>query len=177
MTKSLRAPWAPLSALEVAANRAAWTAALRSGNYRQTRRALRRHDSFCCLGVAEDVVDCTWSDREVAVRGLDYATHVASHPEIPSVAQNVTLTTLTRVGASRLGLPIVPWVAYRDPRPPSDAPLTGWHITTLVKLNDEYRLNFAQIADVIDRQGEAWDGSWEYATELAKLWNRRGATA
>lgn len=158
MTKSLREPWPELPAVEVAANRAAWVAALRSGNYRQARRALRRHDSFCCLGVAEDVVDCTWSDRDVSIYGSDYATHVASHPEVPGVARNVVMTTLTRVGAARLGVPVVPWVAY--PVEPRDVPR---FTTTLVRLNDEHHLSLAQIADVIEAQGEHWDGTWEQA--------------
>ena len=32
-----------------------WIAALRSGEYRQTRDVLRSHDGYCCLGVACDV--------------------------------------------------------------------------------------------------------------------------
>ena len=32
-----------------------WTAALRSGDYRQGRGSLRRDDGFCCLGVACDI--------------------------------------------------------------------------------------------------------------------------
>ena len=35
--------------------RAAWVKALRSGEYRQTRHALRIGDEMCCLGVACDV--------------------------------------------------------------------------------------------------------------------------
>jgi len=41
----------------------AWLAALRSGNYAQTRGALRRTDGFCCLGVLCDV-------RKDTVRGI-----------------------------------------------------------------------------------------------------------
>ena len=33
----------------------AWVKALRSGRYKQTRRALRVGDAFCCLGVACDL--------------------------------------------------------------------------------------------------------------------------
>jgi hypothetical protein len=36
---------------DYAANRAAWVAALRSGNYQQGREYLRLGDTFCCLGV------------------------------------------------------------------------------------------------------------------------------
>lgn len=36
-------------------NLAAWIAALRSGEYQQTHRALRSSGGFCCLGVACEV--------------------------------------------------------------------------------------------------------------------------
>jgi hypothetical protein len=35
--------------------RAQWCAALRSGDYQQAKRALRRGDSYCCLGVLCDL--------------------------------------------------------------------------------------------------------------------------
>ncbi len=42
-----------------------WVAALRSGKYKQGRGCLRRHDSYCCLGVLCDlhaqVTDWKWS--------------------------------------------------------------------------------------------------------------------
>ena len=34
-----------------------WLVALRSGDYKQGRRALRVGDRFCCIGVAADLVD------------------------------------------------------------------------------------------------------------------------
>jgi len=34
-----------------------WLAALRSGDYKQGRGALRRRTGFCCIGVAADLVD------------------------------------------------------------------------------------------------------------------------
>ena len=36
-------------------NAKAWVKALRSGDYQQTRHALRRDNGFCCLGVACDL--------------------------------------------------------------------------------------------------------------------------
>ena len=42
-------------------NRSKWVAALRSGTYAQTRRALRTSEGWCCLGVACDVLgDGQW---------------------------------------------------------------------------------------------------------------------
>lgn len=34
-----------------------WTAALRSGNYPQTKHVLRNTQGFCCLGVLADLID------------------------------------------------------------------------------------------------------------------------
>lgn len=173
MTKSLRYPFPELSPVEVQANRAAWLAALRSSNYRQARRALRRANSFCCLGVAEDVVDCEWVLRPGA-ESLDPATHLATHPGVPGAHDNATLTTLTRVGASRLGVSVVPWVVYRSARPVGNL-VPFWYATTLVKLNDENRLTLAEIADVIELQGESWNGEYNQAVGLAKVLQRRDA--
>ena len=42
--------------------RAKWVDALRSGKYQQTRSALRLGDTYCCLGVACDVLgDGEWT--------------------------------------------------------------------------------------------------------------------
>lgn len=39
-----------------------WIAALRSGKYSQLKGALRRHDSFCCLGVGCEVAQLPASE-------------------------------------------------------------------------------------------------------------------
>lgn len=44
---------------QIAANRANWLTALRSGKYKQGQSSLRNGDSFCCLGVACDLFDAT----------------------------------------------------------------------------------------------------------------------
>lgn len=47
--------------------KAKWVAALRGGNYKQTRQCLRKNEnSFCCLGVLCDILHPEgWSSREV----------------------------------------------------------------------------------------------------------------
>jgi len=37
-----------------------WVQALRSGEYKQGKGALRVNDRFCCLGVACDIFGATW---------------------------------------------------------------------------------------------------------------------
>lgn len=50
-----------------------WIEALRSGEYRQARRALRRGNKFCCLGVLCELMGATWddgdTDRNASING------------------------------------------------------------------------------------------------------------
>lgn len=148
----------PVLDAAVRENRAAWLAALRSGNYRQARRALRRHDRFCCLGVAEDVLDCDWSP--ISVLG-DPATHAAVHPA--RVGRDSSLTSLTRTARVRLGLVGVSVAAWNHG-------INAWVDTTLVQLNDVWRLDFKTIAAVIVDQGDDWVGDRYAARQLAARW-------
>lgn len=151
---------------EVAANRHAWLAALRSGNYRQARRALRTHEGFCCLGVAEDVLDCDW----LSIAQYDACgTHLAAHGD-PSGVRDTSLTSLTWTAMTRLGLVQVAPTVVVYQRHAARPYLTGWSYTTLVGLNDTYRLSLAAIADVVELQGENWDGSVDRAKRLAARW-------
>lgn len=53
--------------------KAKWIEALRSGNYQQGRKHLRSlDDKFCCLGVIEDVMGCTWEEttRNYEIKGF-----------------------------------------------------------------------------------------------------------
>lgn len=43
---------------QIEANRRAWIAALRSGEWKQTRFGLHREDRHCCLGVADKIGNC-----------------------------------------------------------------------------------------------------------------------
>lgn len=162
-----------LSPDEVTANRRAWLAALRSGNYPQARRALRSGSSFCCLGVAEDVLNCRWEPIRFHD---DSATHIASHVAADDHVIDTSLTSLTRTTMRRLGLVhCTPTVAfYRRYANESQAHFNGWAYTTLVGLNDTYRVDLATIADLIEDQGEDWDGGVDAARELAARRARDG---
>jgi len=56
-----------------------WIAALRSGEYKQTKGALRKADGFCCLGVLcdltrkEGLVSTDWKERLVTTNRLYFA--------------------------------------------------------------------------------------------------------
>lgn len=125
---------------EVAANRRVWLAALRSNNYAQGRHVLRNHDNYCCLGVAEDTLDCTWTPS------IDRGSFVASHGGTGSA------TGLTTRAMHLLGLRST-WVAAWVPTHAS------WQPVTLVNLNDDLGFTLAQIAAVIEDQGEEWVGT------------------
>jgi len=109
--------------------RKAWTKALRSGEYKQGRRALcveekGRPPTWCCLGVGVDVlIDGEWKYEDA--RGL----------------------------WSCRGDTGLPSVTYREMGLPSDDPVVTFdgRLTTLAILNDD-GVPFPEIADIIDEQ-------------------------
>lgn len=63
-----------------------WLEALRSGNYKQGRRCLRKDDRFCCLGVLCDISKLgKWEAPNGAYCGMGYVT--------PEGFEDTTLTT------------------------------------------------------------------------------------
>lgn len=163
----------PLDAATVAANRAAWTAALRSGDYAQGQGALRVDDhdgrpTYCCLGVAEDVRGADWSpvvlvDDDDDDGHVRERTHTGTH-ELPDGSE-LNGVGLTRAGRRWLGLSSgAPSVVYR-----CDQYAGTWCVATLVDLNDSLTFTFDEIADVLDDQPADWDGTPEFAeTELRR---------
>lgn len=140
---------------EVAANRRTWLAALRSGNYAQGTHVLRNHDNYCCLGVAEDTLDCTW-------RPSHRDTFVASHDD-----RDVGSSTgLTKRGMRLLGLRST-WIVVRLHNAND-----SWQPATLVNLNDDLGYTLSQIADVIEDQDDDWDGSHTRALAEAERRNQ-----
>lgn len=60
--------------------------ALRSGDYRQGRGALRTHDGYyCCLGVAACVADAQWIEdhNTFYLIGIDYECHQRTSSSLP----------------------------------------------------------------------------------------------
>jgi hypothetical protein len=71
------------TAEERKANRAKWVAALRSGKYRQARKALTRDGGFCCLGVACDISGLVIWRGDTALAGGD-----AMHLSLPRAVRD-----------------------------------------------------------------------------------------
>lgn len=109
--------------------KAAWLAALRSGQYRQARGALYdpRIDAYCCLGVACEVYRLTTGEgRWTSVAGFFRAS------EDDEQAYSGTLPPAVRE-----------WYGL----PESDPVVAGLHLT---ELNDTEGASFEQLAQLIE---------------------------
>jgi hypothetical protein len=150
---------ATYTAEEVTAHRAAWLAALRSGDYAQATGALRIENTYCCLGVVEEVRGANWrhvdslrDEDEEDDHAVDDGTH-----GVPDVHDTYAFTTLSRDAQRWLGVVNDnPYVCYRPA-----GTTERWYLSELVALNDDGRLTLAAIADVVADQRADWDGSRE----------------
>jgi hypothetical protein len=148
-----------------AAQRAArekWIQALESGNYSQTTRTLARRTSpfsveFCCLGVACEISREN-TDGWVGVDGI------LGFPNTNGF-NGVEKATLPGAIQEELGfttdIPMVYAPELRDhPRnlheDGSRENESGWF--GLTELNDDFRLSFEEIAGILRRQDNDWDG-------------------
>jgi len=119
-----------------------WVEALRSGKYQQGRLSLRNtSNQFCCLGVlcdiAKDELGLDWILKEEWSKyQIDNNCTV-----LPS-----SLKELIGIGGC-LGIIIDATKLSSEYGIPSDT-----KYTTLVELNDYWRLSFNQIADILEQQ-------------------------
>lgn len=108
-----------------------WIAALRSGNYSQTRQVLRDCQGYCCLGVLTDLYLQEKGEKwEEEMIGED------SYYYFDCTEENITAPVIKWAGLDSCD----PDVVYNE------------DLSTLTTLNDEERLDFNQIADVIEEQ-------------------------
>jgi hypothetical protein len=106
----------------------AWVAALRSGDYVQGRTALRYSDSYCCLGVLCDL----------AVKADVADWRATGQPNSFSCGQQ----------SGTLPFSVQDWAGLVSPDPVLIYKGTR---RSLSGLNDTERLNFSQIADLIEQ--------------------------
>lgn len=140
--------------------KAAWLAALRSGEYRQGRnRLLTVEDrSFCCLGVLCDLwvkqnpdAAPKWSEKgHLTPLGLTPASYPSTEI-LKWASKSKKCEYGARISAStlrELGIPLA--------RPPLDVDLDAAAGRTpsynLAEMNDVLKLTFEQIADAIERE-------------------------
>lgn len=125
-----------------------WVEALRSGKYKQGRKALRdKHNKYCCLGVLCDISkkDLKISWKEVTED--DVYSFKDSYGVLPDVmlgylgldCNNVLIKT------SNSKIPI-------DKMEKIGIPGYNKKYISLITLNDRYKLSFEQIADIIEEE-------------------------
>lgn len=121
---------------------AAWTTALRSGDFKQSRNVLRRHDGCsCCLGV--------WAETKQVPKG-----HQLEHPGDTDFWYTFPVPNPHKTHKSATSLPHE-WFAqffdFDDTGESMDKTNAVAHlIGEFIEMNDDKRFTFAQIADWID---------------------------
>lgn len=111
----------------------AWLDALRSGEYKQGRDALRNGDNFCCLGVACEVALKQGVELDVKALSSGLYSYDGSEGVVPLKVQD--------------------WLGLHTPSGMShwSSPLMG--CTTL---NDTSRMPFERIADHLEENADAY---------------------
>lgn len=111
-----------------------WIAALRSGDYKQTQNRLRSSDdAFCCLGVACDTYNPDLWERQYYL-GAEYALPLEVLLAL-GLSPDCDIDVSKEEFESIIGREV-------------SNPLGN---VSLFELNDEYGLNFNQIADVLEK--------------------------
>lgn len=109
--------------------RAQWTAALRSGEYRQGQAVLRSiNDRFCCLGVL-----CDLAEKAGVIRAHKTPDDWAYDGEDAYLPEAV-----------------MDWAGITDASPHVNVPSSMEDDPSLTSLNDDEEWTFDQIADAID---------------------------
>lgn len=111
--------------------KAKWIAALRSEKYPQTTEILRNCQGYCCLGVLTDLY--------LQEKGEEWGQQVRegdTYYHFNYDAENISSFVINWAGLNSYD----PDVVYNE------------DLSTLITLNDKERLNFNQIADVIEEQ-------------------------
>lgn len=128
--------------------KAQWIAALRSGEYNQTRSALKNNEGFCCLGVLCDVIDNTrWADDnqtngynfELGDTRFSFNTAVIPSEAAKPLALNKMLVTIDDniIDPDQIDLEV-------------DSHDTTRLDDYLITLNDNGK-SFSEIADIIEK--------------------------
>lgn len=120
-----------------------WVEALRSGQYEQTEGLLANDNGFCCLGVL-----C-----EIAVQDGVVAKQVKDQYEGDPNDDHVVTYGVGSDFHYEMDA-VLPSMVYEWAELETSNPSILWEGVThpISDLNDDYHLNFSQIADVIEEQ-------------------------
>jgi len=115
-----------------------WVAALKSGKYEQSRLRLKTSEGYCCLGVLCDISGLgKW---EVDERGIDKIVY-------KYVKENDTAET------ALLSSTVTDWAGMINHA--GQLPIEVIGVKYLFQLNDSGKMNFNQIADIIEKHYES----------------------
>lgn len=116
--------------------KAAWLDALRSGNYKQGKRRLRRDSQFCCLGVLCDLA--------VQTGVISYTTHPSDENTIYYYGKEQACNYLPEE--------VIKWADLDSRNPRVDESFDRIsHNVSLGGINDVMDYTFEGIADVIEK--------------------------
>jgi hypothetical protein len=116
--------------------KARWVAALRSGEYKQTKEYLQSEDGFCCLGVL-----CEIAVQDGVVSAVDDTTPaVGGYKNVKRYGPEISFLPMAVQQWAELGSH-APRVNIRP----------GYN-HSLVDLNDDLGWDFQQIANIIEEQ-------------------------
>lgn len=126
-----------------------WVDALRSGKYEQGRLALRsKDDKYCCLGVLCDVAKNKLGLEWMLLDGKFRYDIGKNEMTSSSIVLPLDVRNLLDTGiGGHTGLPIDATKLSPELGIPSDI-----KTLTAMDLNDEYKLSFTQIADILEQQ-------------------------
>lgn len=125
--------------------KAEWLTALRSGDYKQTKGALRDNTGYCCLGVLTDLwvkgSSVEWYPKPF---GTTFSIAIPGFNAFSSVAPErvMSWSDLT----NPIGMTLLATVTYHEAT--EDETVENFYVT-LSDLNDN-GLTFTQIADIIE---------------------------
>jgi len=127
--------------VEMKANRQKWVDALRSGKYQQTTNCLNNARGHCCLGVLAEVYEQKTGDELPRDKSGFIIGSGLIHTDMYGWA-------LRNVGVW-VGLQTDMGCFFNDQK----IPIMGYDTQgSLAKLNDQYRIEFSAIADVIESE-------------------------
>jgi hypothetical protein len=137
-----------------------WVAALRSGKYVKTRRALHRivesddvPAGYCCLGVLCDLAAQEGIVTEIGNKVEDHVNNAGEAITLESISYFIDKFDGVQ-NYSYLPDVVAEWagISYKGVLPHPVIGENGDAYRTLAELNDQYYDNFDDIADVIEEQ-------------------------
>ena len=127
-----------------------WVKALRSGEYQQGRGCLRsRDDKFCCLGVLCDLTNR--KEWEVVFEEDDYYAILDEENVLPKNILSF-LDLEEREPNFKISLENPKLIEILEENYKKEDRINTWGYYSLTELNDTWKLNFSQIADILEKE-------------------------